>query len=202
VKEAGYLKIAKVGEINFGAKPFIGVTTTIDLIAAAVTVASYSTTGSPAISKIVNKIRNAGKKVGAEISANAEFYGNIGVMFKDVKINSIKGTKGGYLLIDGIMGMRLIVELKVGNNPWYKKKKEIIEFSALARAEGDAYFGGEMKIDSDEKGIYIEPTLKFSGLQVKLEAEVTVGWFSESVEQEYDDVVPAKEINFAKQYLN
>jgi hypothetical protein len=200
--EPGYLKLAKVGEINFGAKPFIGVTTTIDLIAAAVTIASYSTTGSPAISKIVNKIRNAGKKVGAEISADAEFYGNIEVMFKEVKINSIKGTQGGFLLIGGKMGMKLIVEVKAGNDPWYSKKKPIIPFTALGRAEGDSYFGGEMKIDSDEKGIYIEPTLKFSGLQVKLKAEVTVGWFTESVEKEYDNVVPEKEINFAKHYLN
>jgi hypothetical protein len=130
-REPEYLEIAVVGELSFGAKPFIGAKVTIDLIAAAVSVASYATTGSPAIVKIVDKIRSAGKVVGAEISANAEFYGNIGIMFKDLKLNSIKGIQGGNLLIDGKMGMKLIVEVKAGNKPWYSKKKPIIEASFL-----------------------------------------------------------------------
>jgi outer membrane protein OmpA-like peptidoglycan-associated protein len=201
-KEDDQLALAIVGKINFGAKPFIGASVTIDLIAAAVTVASYSTTGSPAISKIVQKIRNAGKKVGAEIAADAKFYGEIEIMFNDITINSIKGTQGGNLLIGGKMGMKLIVEVKAGNNPWYRKKSPILTFEALARATGDAYFGGEMKIDSDDKGIYIEPTLKFSGLEVTFEAEVTIGWFKDGVEKKYSEVVPKKEIKLNKHYLN
>jgi outer membrane protein OmpA-like peptidoglycan-associated protein len=201
-KEDNYLNLAMVGKVNFGAKPFIGANATIDLIAAAVTIASYGTTGSPAISKIVSKIRKAGKKVGAEISADAKFYGEIEIMFNDLLINSIKGTQGGFLLIGGEMGMKLIVEVKAGNNPWYRKKEPIIEFDAIARATGDAYFGGEMKIDSDERGIYIEPTLLFSGLEVTLEAEVTIGWFKDSVEKKFTEVVPKKEIKLNKHYLN
>jgi len=201
-KEDNQLNLAIVGKVNFAAKPFIGASVTIDLIAAAVTVASYFTTGSPAISKIVQKIRNAGKKVGAEIAADAKFYGEIEIMFNDLSINSIKGTQGGNLLIGGKMGMKLIVEVKAGNNPWYRKKSPILTFEALARATGDAYFGGEMKIDSDDKGIYIEPTLKFSGLEVTFEAEVTIGWFKDGVEKKYSEVVPKKEIKLNKHYLN
>jgi outer membrane protein OmpA-like peptidoglycan-associated protein len=201
-KEEKHLALAIVGELNFGAKPFIGANVTIDLIAAAITVASYATTGSPAISKIVDKIRSTGKKVGAEISADAKFYGNIEIMFNEVKINSITGTQGGFLLIGGKMGMKLIVEVKAGNNPWYSKKSPIMPFEALARGTGDAYFGGEMKIDSDKNGIFIEPTLKFSGLEVTLEVEVTVGWFKEGVEKKYSEVVPKKEIKLNKHYLN
>lgn len=201
-KEQGFKEVAVVGEISFGAKPFIGAKVTIDLIAAAVSAASYATTGSPAISNIVNQVRKAGKKVGAEIAANAEFYGNIGIMFKDLKLNSIKGLEGGFLMVDGKMGMKLIIEIKAGNKPWHSKKKPLIEFSALARATGDAYFGGEVKIEQDNNGITLEPTLKFSGLEVKLEAEVTIGWFKESFEKKYDEVVPKKEIKFGKTYLN
>lgn len=201
-KEDNYLDLAMVGKLNFGAKPFIGANLTIDLIGAAITVASYATTGSPAISKIVEKIRSTGKKVGAEISADAQFYGKIEVIFNDVLINSIKGTQGGYLSIGGEMGMKLIVVVKAGNNPWYRKKSPIMTFDALARVTGDAYFGGEMKIDSDNNGIYIEPTLKFSGLEVTFEAEVTIGWFKEGVEKKYSEVVPKKEIKLKKQYLN
>lgn len=200
-KEEGYMNLAMVGKLNFGAKPFIGANVTIDLIAAAVAVASYATTGSPAIAKIVEKIRSAGKRVGAEISADAKFYGEIEIMFNDVLIHSIKGTQGGYLLIGGKMGMQLIVEVKAGNNPMYRKKSPIMTFEALARATGDAYFGGEMKIDSDTNGIYIEPTLKFSGLEVILEAEVTIGWFNDGIEKKYP-VVPKKEIKLNKHYLN
>ncbi len=195
-------KVAMVGELNFGAKPFIGASVTIDLIAAAITVASYATTGSPAISKIIERIRSAGKKVGAEIGINAEFYGELELMFKEFKFNSLKESEMGHMLIGGKMGMKVIAEIKAGNNPWYTKKKPKFEFSALARATGDAYFGGDIKIDNDKNGLYYEPTLKFSGLEVILEAEVTVGWFSNSVEKKYTDIVPSKIIQFEKQYIN
>ena len=59
-----------------------------------------------------------------------------------------------------------------------------------------------MKIDSDKNGIFIEPTLKFSGLEVTLKVEVTVGWFKEGVEKKYSEVVPKKEIKLNKHYLN
>ncbi|MFK7114007.1 OmpA family protein [Flavobacterium oreochromis] len=197
--------LAVGGTVNFGAKPLIGANTTIDLIAAAVSVASYSTTGSPAIAKIIQKVRDTGKKVGTEINAEAKFYGNLEVLFKDMKFNTIDGWEGSsYVLIGGKMGMTLMIEGKIGNSPFYKKKKPIIEFSAIARAKGDAYFGGTLKIDYDEskKSMYIEPSVKFSGLEIVLEAEVTIGWFQESVKKKYEEVVPSKEIKFEKKYLN
>jgi len=98
------------------------------------------------------------------------------------------------------MGLKIIIEFKVGNSAGYKKKKPIIPFEALAKGTGDAYFGGEMKLDSDKIGLFIEPILKFSGLELTFEGQVTVGWFKRSIEVK-DILVPEKIIHLKKNYL-
>jgi outer membrane protein OmpA-like peptidoglycan-associated protein len=198
-REANYLNIAVVGEINFAAKPLIGANATIDLIAAAVTAVSYGTTGSPAISKIVNEIRGYGKVVGAEISAEAKFYGQLEVMVEALKINSITGIKGGSLTIGGKMGVIIKIKVSAGNDLNIKKLEVKFKFSAEAKAH--AYFGGDFKIDSDDKGVFIEPILKFSGVKVSLDVKVEVGWFTRSFAVE-DDIIPADKIPLGKKYIN
>ncbi len=198
-KEEGSLRIAVVGEVNFAAKPLIGVNTTIDLIAAAVAVVSYGTTGSPAIAKIVDKIRSYGKVVGAEISAEAKFSGELEVMLEALKINSITGITGGSVTIGGKMGIKIKIKVAAGNDLNIKQLE--IKFKFTAEATANAYFGGDLKIDSDDKGIFIEPTLKFSGVKVSLDIKMEVGWFTRSFSVS-DDILPEDKIPLKKRYIN
>ena len=199
-REPEHLQVAVVGEISFGAKPLIGANVTIDLIAAIVTAVSYATTGSPAIVKIVETISKAGKRVGAEISAEAKFYGQLEVILSDLGINSITGIKGGKAMIGGKMGLKVTIKAKAGDIKIENKVLTKIIPKISAEAQADAAFGGKLTLDSDNQGIFVEPTLEFQGLKVSLDIKFSVDWFSRSYHVE-DIIVPSQIKPLGKKYI-
>lgn len=76
-----------------------------------------------------------------------------------------------------------------------------IDISFKAEAAADGYFGGELRIDSDEIGWFIEPVLKFSGIIFTAEIEGEVGWWKSSFKIE-EKIIPEETKKLEKKYLN
>lgn len=170
-------KIAIVGELGFTAKPLFGASVLIDIIGCAIAAASYAGTGNPAAARIITNFRGTMEKLGSSVTFTAEFTGDLEVSFDALEINSIKGIGvKGKTTIGGKMGVtvKFLLESDLGKVAGRKKQK-IIKFSALAVA--DASFGGDWVIDSDDKGMFVQPIIKFSGLVLSAEIEGEVGWW-------------------------
>ncbi|WP_028887527.1 hypothetical protein [Tenacibaculum ovolyticum] len=194
-------RTAIVGDVGFGFKPLIGAELIIDIIGVAIAAASYGTTGNPAAARLINKFRKGLDKLGASVTFTATFYGELEIMCEALKIHSINGIDmSGKTTIGGKMGVTIILKMEVGIGKLKgRKKKAIINFRALAKA--DAFFGGEMVFDSDDKGLYMQPILKFSGVMLTVEIEGEVGWWKSNFKIE-EKVLKEETKTLAKRYLN
>uniref|UniRef100_UPI0025BE7F71 OmpA family protein n=1 Tax=Chryseobacterium sp. TaxID=1871047 RepID=UPI0025BE7F71 len=170
-------ELSVIGEVGFGFQPLIGAEVVIDILGCAIALASYGATGNPAAAKIIEKFRGGLEKLGASVVFTATFYGELAMMVDALKIDSINGIQmQGKTTIGGKMGVtiELSISIEVGRVSG-TKAKPIITFRAAAKA--DSYFGGDFVIDSDEKGLFIQPILKFSGVVISVEIEGEIGWW-------------------------
>ncbi|SHE82594.1 OmpA family protein [Chryseobacterium sp. OV279] len=192
--------LSVIGEVGFGFKPLIGAEVVIDIIGAAIAVASYGATGNPAAAKLINKFRGGLEKLGASVTFTATFYGELEIMVDALKIDSINGINmQGKTTIGGKMGatIELSISIEVGTVKG-TKAKPIVTFKAAAKA--DSYFGGDIVIDSDTTGLFIQPVLKFSGVVLSVEIEGEVGWWKSNFKVE-EKVMKEETYYMDKKYL-
>ena len=193
-------QIAIAGVLDLAFAPLIGAEIIIDIIGAAIAAISYGTTGNPAAAKLINKFRGSLDKLGASVTFTGTFYGELHFSVEAIKIDSINGINlGGKTTIGGRFGFEILLEfsLELGKLN-ITNSKPIAEFRAALK--GDGYFGGEITIDSDDKGIFIEPILKFSGLKIVGEVEGEIGWWKSSFKME-EIVVPEEKKPLKRRYL-
>ncbi|GEM56115.1 hypothetical protein B0A58_02410 [Flavobacterium branchiophilum NBRC 15030 = ATCC 35035] len=190
-----------VGEVGFGFKPLIGAEVVIDIIGLAIAAGSYATTGNPAAARIIGQWRSSLDKLGASVTFTATFYGELELMIDALKIDAINGIDmQGKTIIEGKMGATIILSIEVGGKFKKKKMKEILPFKAKASLKGDAYFGGEFVINSDEKGLFIQLTAKFSGVMLIGEIEGEIGWWKSNFKIE-EKIIEKAEHKFDKNYF-
>lgn len=192
--------LSTIGEVGFGLKPLIGAEVVIDIIGAAISAASYGTTGNPAAARIINKFRGSLEKLGASVVFTATFYGELEMAADALKIDSINGIQmQGKTTIGGKMGatIEMSVSVEVGTVKG-TKAKPILTFKAAAKA--DSYFGGDFIIDSDEKGLFVQPVLKFSGAVLSVEIEGEVGWWKSNFKIE-EKVLQEETYYMEKKYI-
>ncbi|MBE0393896.1 Outer membrane porin F [Flavobacterium sp. PL0002] len=191
-----------VGEVSLGFDPLIGAEVIIDIIGSAITAVAYGATANPAVAKMAENFRGKLEKLGGKLTFTATFYGELSVMIDALKISALNGTgEQGKVTIGGKMGITIafVMKLEIGKT----KNKDVvpidINFKAEATAEG--YFGGELTIDSDEKGWFMEPVLKFSGIMFTAQIEGEIGWWKSSFKIE-ERLIPDETKKLDKKYLN
>ena len=192
--------LSVIGEVGFGFKPLIGAEVIIDILGAAIAAASYGATGNPAAARIINKFRGGLEKLGASVTFTATFYGELEIMVDALKIDSINGINmQGKTTIGGKMGatIELSVSVEIGRVKG-TKSKPIMTFKAAAKA--DSYFGGDIVLDSDSKGLFIQPILKFSGVVLSVEIEGEVGWWKSNFKVE-EKAIKEETFYMEKKYL-
>lgn len=196
-------KAAVVGEVSVGFQPLIGAEIVIDIIGCAIAAASYGVTGNPAAARIINKFRGGLEKLGASVVFTATFYGELHIMVEALKIHSIKGIEmSGKTTIEGRMGIiiELSISIEIGKKGGSKTKSKI-SFAAAAKGTAEGYFGGVFEIDSDEKGLFIQPILKFSGIVLAFEITGEVGFWECSLLKIEETVVDKAEYYFDRKYV-
>ncbi|WP_353146792.1 OmpA family protein [Chryseobacterium sp.] len=192
--------LSVIGEVGFGFKPLIGAEVVIDILGAAIAAASYGATGNPAAARIINKFRGGLEKLGASVTFTATFYGELEMTVDALKIDSVNGINmQGKTTIGGKMGatIELSVSVEVGRVKG-TKAKPIMTFKAAAKA--DSYFGGDVVLDSDSKGLFIQPVLKFSGVVLSVEIEGEVGWWKSNFKVE-EKAIQEETYYLEKKYL-
>ncbi|MDW9380455.1 OmpA family protein [Chryseobacterium sp. JV558] len=192
--------LSVIGEVGFGFKPLIGAEVVIDILGAAIAAASYGATGNPAAARIINKFRGGLEKLGASVTFTATFYGELEIMVDALKIDSINGINmQGKTTIGGKMGatIELSVSVEIGTVKG-TKSKPIMTFKAAAKA--DSYFGGDIVLDSDSKGLFIQPILKFSGVVLSVEIEGEIGWWKSNFKVE-EKAIKEETFYLEKKYL-
>ncbi|AXT60400.1 OmpA family protein [Aquimarina sp. AD10] len=166
-------KVATVGVLKFKAAPLIGASFTLDLLAIAGRM-------HPAIramiagADVVLGLANGG------MTFEAKFYGELTFDFQALKINSLSGIEGGVLDLGAKMGIEVTAEIHFAVTYEYRIMEVKLELRAEAKA--DAHFAAKVKVDADDKGLYAEPEVGFSGLIFTFKAEATVGGFKRYVE--------------------
>ncbi len=124
--------------------------------------------------KVIKKTLDfaVGGDLGKYVTFQLEFYGQIDIEFKALKFNSLTGfevrDKMQYI-IKGEMGVKGIFKVLVDGQIHSFGFDIKIGFSASA--ELHSYFGGEFTLGVDDKGIYAQPILKFSGLTLSVEVK-------------------------------
>lgn len=193
--------LSVIGEVGFGFKPLIGAEVVIDIIGAAIALGSYATTGNPAAARLIEKFRGGLEKLGASVNFTATFYGEVEIMVDALKIDSVNRMQmQGKTTLGGKMGatIELSISIEVGKVKG-TKTKPIITFKAAAKA--DSYFGGDIIFDSDDKGLFMQPVLKFSGVVLSVEIEGEMGWWKSNFKIE-ERVIKEETRVFDKKYFN
>jgi outer membrane protein OmpA-like peptidoglycan-associated protein len=191
-----------VGEVGFGFNPLIGASVVIDIIGTTIAALSYGTTGNPAAAKMINKFRGGLDKLGAAVTFTATFYGELIIMIDALKISATKGIEmQGKSTIGGKMGATILLKIEIGGKLNNSTTKEILTFKAAASLQGDSYFGGDFVINSDEKGLFIEPILKFSGVMIQGTVEGEIGWWKSNFKME-EKVMDSEEKSLGKKYFS
>ncbi len=195
-------QLATVGNVGFGFKPLIGAEVTIDIIGAAIVAASYGGTGNPVAAKLISKFRRNLEKLGGSVTFTATFFGELEIMCEALKIHSINGIDmTGKTIIGGKMGVKFTFEMAAEVGKYKGNKFSPIDVSFKAAAYAEAFFGGEIAFDSDDKGLYMQPTLKFSGVMLTIEIEGEVGWWKSNFKIE-EKVIKEETKPLDKKYLN
>lgn len=191
-----------VGEISLAFDPLIGAEIIIDIIGAAITAVAYGGTANPAVARMAHNLRGKLEKLRGKLTFTATFYGELSVMVDALKISALNGTsKQGKTTIGGKMGITIAFEMKMEIGKIKNKDVSPINISFKAEATADGYFGGELRIDSDETGWYMEPVLKFSGIMFTAEVEGEIGWWKSSFKIE-EKIIPEEIKKLDKKYLN
>lgn len=99
------------------------------------------------------------------------------------------------------MGITIAFEMKLEIGKINNKDIVPINMSFKAEATADGYFGGELRIDSDEKGWFIEPILEFSGIMFTAKIEGEVGWWKSNFEIK-ETIIPKETLKLDKKYFN
>jgi outer membrane protein OmpA-like peptidoglycan-associated protein len=165
-------QVATVGTLNFKADPLMGAKFTLDLLA-------IGSRLHPAVAAMVKGIEIGLSALHGGMTFEAEFYGNFSFDFKAVEFNSLTGVKGGNLDLGAKVGIKinLKIHFEVKSQVW--GTEVVIELTANAML--DAYFVAKIVIDSDAKGVFAKPELGFSGLIIKLEAEIVVNRYKRTL---------------------
>ncbi|UGU14793.1 hypothetical protein LS482_13940 [Sinomicrobium kalidii] len=190
-----------VGEIGFGFKPLIGAEVVIDIIGAAIAMASYGATGNPAAARIINNFRRGLDRLGASVVFEASFYGELEIAVDALKIDAVRGIDmQGKSTIGGKMGVTIVLSINadIGQASGANFVPIDVSFRAAARAHG--FFGGEVVLDSDEEGVFIQPTLKFSGITLSVLIEGEIGWWKSDFRVE-EKVVDKGDLPLEKKYF-
>lgn len=172
------------GELNIGLKPIIGAEVIVDILGMAIVAASYGTTGNPAAARLIQNFRGTLDKLGASVTFTATFYGELEIEMEALKIAKGEIKTDGKTTIGGKMGVIVELIISIGGKFKAEDKKWALNFKAIARIKGQAYFGGDFIFNKDKKGFYVEPILKFSGLIIEGEVEGEVGWWKSSFKLE------------------
>ncbi|AZA51726.1 OmpA family protein [Chryseobacterium sp. G0201] len=192
--------LGTTGEINVGLKPIIGAEVVIDILGCAITALSYGLTGNPAAAKLIDKFRKGIEKIGGAVTFTGTFYGELEIEMEALKIIGGKVSLDGKTTIGGKMGVKIVLAIEVGGKFNSNKQKKIIDFRAEARLEGEAFFGGDFIINSDDKGLYYQPVIKFSGVIITGTVEGEVGWWKSSFKME-EKALDKSEYYFEKHYI-
>lgn len=192
--------LGTTGEINLGLKPIIGAEVIIDILGCAITALSYGLTGNPAAAKLIDKFRKGIEKIGGAVTFTATFYGELEIEMEALKIISGKVSIDGKTTIGGKMGVKIVLAIEVGGKFNANRQRKIIDFKAEARLEGEAFFGGDFIINSDDKGLYYQPVVKFSGVIITGTVEGEVGWWKSSFKME-EKALDKSEYYFEKHYI-
>ncbi|KMQ65439.1 hypothetical protein ACM46_05955 [Chryseobacterium angstadtii] len=192
--------LGTTGEINIGLKPVIGASVEIDILACAVTALSYGLTGNPAAAKLIDKFRKGLEKIGGAVTFSATFYGELEIEMEALKIIGGKVKIDGKTTIGGKMGVKVVLAIEIGGKFNASRQRRIIDFRAEARLEGEAFFGGDFIINTDDKGLYFQPVLKFSGIIITGSVEGEVGWWKSSFRME-EKALDKSEYYFEKHYI-
>ncbi|WP_062054647.1 OmpA family protein [Aquimarina longa] len=193
--------VVVAGTVGFGFKPLIGAEVIIDIIGAAITAVSYGTTGNPAAARLISKFRGGLEKLGATVVFTATFYGELEIMVDALKIDSKNGIDmQGKTTISGKMGViiELSISTEIGKTNSMIIRPISISFKASAKAHG--YFGGDFIIDTDKKGMFIKPVLKFSGVMLSVEIEGELGWWKSSFKLE-ERIIEEESYTMQKRYI-
>lgn len=192
--------LGTTGEINLGLKPIIGAEVIIDILGCAITALSYGLTGNPAAAKLIDKFRKGIEKIGGVVTFTATFYGELEIEMEALKIIGGKVSIDGKTTIGGKMGVKILLAIEVGGKFNSNRQRKIIDFRAEARLEGEAFFGGDFIINSDDKGLYYQPVVKFSGVIIMGTVEGEVGWWKSSFKME-ERALDKSEYYFEKHYI-
>lgn len=164
-------KLATVGQIGVAADPLIGAVGTIDLIAATATAA-----GSPAAAKLIQQFRGTIDKLGASFKFDIIFEGELFIIFEALTINSIDGiTAPNGFILGGRFKMSIVLESSIEVGQIESQKALFILEVKAAVVVG---CGGELKVGSDDKGVYLQPSVEFSGAKIVAKIRGQVGWWS------------------------
>jgi len=195
------LKVNTKGEINIALKPLIGIKGIVDIIGAAITTASYATTANPAAARLISQFRGGLEKLGASLTFEAEFYGELEVEFNGLEIIKGKVKANSKTTIGGKLGIRIIFEMNIDIGKLDGKQILPVKASFKAELSADGYFGGDLVIDSDSDGIFVQPVLKFSGVKISGEIKGEVGWWKSSFKLE-EVIVKEDDLYLDKKYIN
>lgn len=192
--------LGTTGEINIGLKPVIGAEVIIDILGCAIVALSYGLSGNPAAAKLIDKFRKGIEKIGGVVTFSATFYGELEIEMEALKIIGGKVSLEGKTTIGGKMGVKVILAIEIGGKFNANTQKKIIDFRAEARLEGEAFFGGDFIINSDDKGLYYQPVVKFSGIIITGIVEGEVGWWKSTFKME-EKALDKSEYYFEKHYI-
>lgn len=180
-----------VGTVSVFADPLIGAEFTIDLIAAGTSAIN------PVIGKIVSWCRGGLAALGGQFIIELKFYGKLDISLEGVTFNTATKqiSMGGEQTISGKMGLILNLEAKVGAKVKVVSTKPSFYFKA--KAEADAFFGGDFTLNaSSDGGVYLDITGKFSGLLLSAAFEIEVQWwifsYSKTLELEAEPLFEAE----------
>lgn len=172
-KEKYVNKYAVVGELNVKADPLFGAKFIIDLLA-------VGSRMHPVVALVVAGLQGGMAALNGQLTFDIEFYGKLGFDFNAIKINSLTGVEAGSFQLKGEMGINLIFEAKAKAtiDYWFA---DPIETEIYARLQSNAFFGGKVTIGSNEKGVYVDSELQFSGLIFKAEVGVIIEGFKKTL---------------------
>lgn len=159
-------KICNAGVLKLVADPLVGAEFTINMLEAASKM-------NPIVFAVKKGVDFALGKFGGFFKIDAVFYGNLKVTIESLKINSLGnlGLSEKPAKIDGKMGIRIVLQLKIEGKYKMPIFNYQLDFVADAKATGEAYFGGTVLCESDEKGVYWDAKGQFSGLLFSIEIE-------------------------------
>ncbi|TRX30901.1 OmpA family protein [Flavobacterium sp. ZT3R18] len=165
-------QVATVGTLNFKADPLMGANFIVDLLA-------LGSRMHPAVAAMVTGIKIGLSALHGGMTFEATFFGNFSFDFKALEFNSLTGVKGGNLDLGAKVGIKinLKINFEVKSQVW--GTEVVVEL--IANAMLDAYFVAKIVIDSDAKGVFAKPELGFSGLIIKLEAEIVVNRYKRTL---------------------